>query len=96
VLLLAGVGIIKATMNSGRAERFASDAAVRIGNSNYSKDVIERCKADAKEYDYDLLVDLIYEKGTNRVEYGSLTLRYSIDIPIINIKQKQAVEADIM
>ncbi len=95
-LLLTGIGVTKMTMNTGRAERFASDAAVRISNSNYSEKVINNCKNDAKKLDYDLQVDLVYEKGTKRVEYGALTLNFYVEIPLINIRQRHSVEADIV
>jgi len=95
-MLMIGIGIISSTINTGKAERFASDCALRIGNSNFDRSVIESCKEDASKFGYRMTLDLVEESGTTHIDYGNLRLFYNIEIPIINVKQEHVVEADVL
>ena len=58
-LTFTGTGLIASSINAGKAERFAADSSMRIGNSNYSDTVIENCKKDAEKSGY--VMDVISE-----------------------------------
>ncbi|MCR4782705.1 MAG: hypothetical protein K5851_08195 [Lachnospiraceae bacterium] len=94
--LMIGIGIVSSTMNTGKAQRFAADCAVRIGNSNFDRGVIDACKKDASKFGYKIDIDLVKEEETEHIDYGCLKLFYNIWIPIINVKQEHMVEADVL
>ena len=95
-LTFTGTGLIASSINAGKAERFAADSAMRIGNSNYSDTVIENCKKDAEKSGYVMDVKLQNREGSSRTEYGSLKLSYSYLIPIIGVKETHFIEEDIL
>ena len=95
-LTFTGTGLIASSINAGKAERFAADSAMRIGNSNYSDSVIENCKKDAEKSGYVMDVKLQKMEGSSRTEYGSLTLSYPYSIPIIGVKETHFAEEDIL
>jgi hypothetical protein len=95
-LTFTGTGLIASSMNANKAERFASDSAVRIGNSNYSRSVIDSCREDAEKSGYSLDVKLSERPGSRRVEYGTLTLSYPYSIPLIGVNETHFVEEDIL
>lgn len=95
-LTFTGTGLIASSLNAGKAERFAADSAIRIGNSNYSYSVIEDCRKDAEKSGYTLDIKLQKREGSSRTEYGSLTLAYPYNIPIIGVKETHFVEEDIL
>lgn len=96
VICVLGYGLILSSIVAGRAEDFASHASVQIGNSNYDKNVIKKIKEDAKNNGYEMKVDLRMIKNTKRVNYGTLKLTYPYELPILNIKEKHFIEADIL
>lgn len=95
IVLVLGIGIISASINTGKAERFASDSAVMIGNSNFDRKIIAKCQSDAKNMGYVLDVNLVGEEGSEHIDHGTLKLKYRIVLPIISVEQEHYVESDI-
>lgn len=94
-VLVLGIGIISANINTGKAERFASDSAVLIGNSNFDRQIIDKCQKEAKKMGYELKVQLVSEADSERIDHGALSLKYKISIPLIAVEQEHCVENDI-
>lgn len=92
-ILAAGTGIITSSVDAGRAERFASDCAVRISNSNYEETVISECTLAAKQKGYRMEVDL--QGRGKRPEYGSLKLYYPYKIAMIALDEEHCIQTDI-
>jgi len=92
-ILAAGTGVITSSMNAGKAERFASDCAVRISNSNYEETVMNECTTAARQKGYRLEIEL--QGSGKRPEYGKLKLYYPYRIAMISLDEEHCIQTDI-
>ena len=96
LLVAIGVGVISSSICSRNADSFTADCISKILSSNYSSSVIDGCKQDAADENYELTVDLYSPEGGNTVRYGQATLKYTYSIGILNISQDHYIKADIL
>ena len=98
VLVFIGVGLITTSLNAARANRALSGYVDKISCSNYSREVIEGCKADAREQfggEDPLIVDKSVQKGSNHIRFARATLTYRFQIPVMGLVRVHKVEAVI-
>lgn len=95
-MLFLGLGILKASMDSRKADNFASDSARKIMNSNFSQTVINGCREDARKEGYELTVDLVRPREGHRPRYGTLTLKYQFRVPLLSFEKEQQLTEDLL
>ena len=95
VLLLLGIGIIAASVNTRNAGTFAADCVTRIENSDFSDSVITDCEEEAAERGYTLSVEVMAQEGRPEAKYGSLRLEYPFRIPVVDISRQNVMECSI-
>lgn len=98
VLTCMGVSIIGSSIRSTKADEALLSYVSRIENSNYSQEVIDSCKADARqqfgEESTDALeVVSVSQKGHSYPSYGRATLNYTYRIPLIGYNARHSISS---
>lgn len=95
LIVYLGVGIISSSVDARNADSFMADCVSKIENSNYAQEVIDACKEDAGEQQYELIVDTCVPEGSQKAVYGTATLKYEYTIPIIGMNAEHTINADL-
>ncbi|MCR5546493.1 MAG: hypothetical protein K6F30_08475 [Lachnospiraceae bacterium] len=94
LLTSVSVGLIGATICANTADQYYSKATKKISVSNFSIDVIEECKKEAKERGYVLEVTSSEVNDTGK-RVGQGKLLYDFKVPIIGIHKQYKIESNI-
>lgn len=84
LLVFGGISITTASIDSADAEEFTADAAMIIGEHNFSPTVIEELQELAKERDYILTVNLSDLDGDGTSDIGEVLLEYHYSISLVD------------
>lgn len=98
LLTCIGISIIGSSIRSTKASEALLSYVSRIENSNYSQDVIDSCRADArKQFGEDgqeaLEVVSVAQRGHSYPSYGRATLNYTYRIPMIGYDSHHTISS---
>ncbi len=97
LLTSMGISLIASSIQASNANRALLGYVEKIENSNYSDEVIEACRKDAKEQFGEgkdaLEVVKARQNGKKHISYARATLNYSFRVPVIGFTTKHSVSS---
>lgn len=89
-----GIAVTSANVDVTAADNYLEEAAAVIRESNYSRQIISQCQAEAEGNGYILEVELFDGGGDNGRRYARVRLRYKYQFPILQVsdwKKKEKI-----
>ena len=86
-----GIGIINISLTGRNADDFAENCVSVIESSNYSNSSIQTCKDTAEANNYTLTVNTGGRDKSGLMKAGTLTVEYSLRMPLIGLETTRTV-----
>ena len=86
IITFVGVGVVSTSVDAAHAEQYAANIANYVESSNYSEDVINKCKLAANKKGYTVEINLYDTDNDTWNDMAEINLRYKYSIQILNVK----------
>lgn len=90
-----GLIIITSSASARAANDYMQSSMQKIEASNYADSIIDSCKTDASSKGYTLEVTTCKNATTNKVSYGTATLKYVYYLPFVKMQKQRVINMDL-
>ena len=94
-VVMLGIGIISSMITHRNVSAYAENCAKEIEESNFAPTVIADLEQKAKDNGCELQVEVQTSENNRYVHYGTMTLYYPYDVPILGIHRTLTVPVDL-
>ena len=94
-VVMLGIGITTSMITHRNMSTYAENCARKIEESNFAPTVIEELETEAKKEGCELQVEVQTSENNRYVHYGTMTLYYPYEVPVLGIHRTLTVPVDL-